>query len=348
MAHTEISIPKSFGQVSAKFLAAKMDNDLAAGVVSGFGIISYRGKVWRTKYRGEERDLMRADGDGPRSSIEVVVVKGAANLSKIFYEQGYVEGSTAAPDCWSSNGVTPDAACTKKQSNACASCKQNAFGSRITPAGKQGKACSDSKRLAIVPLEDIDNDVLGGPMLLRVPAASLGDLATFGTKMQGMGYPYNSIGIRIAFDTKEAYPKFVFSAIRPLTDEEAEKVLAYQSDPRVARILNESSEYAAEPTGPSLADVFEQPPQTAAKPVPAHDPETGEIKAPKPAPKKAAPAPEPGFSMEMPSSIDSELDVALNELICRATAVEVDLRPHRHPRGCNREQRARVSGRSSF
>lgn len=321
----DVTMPTRFGPVSQKFITAKMENDLAAGVVSGFGIISYRGKVWRTKYRGEERDLMRADGDGPRSSIEVVIVKGASNLSKIFYEQGYVEGSTAAPDCWSSNGVTPDAAATKRQANACAACKQNAFGARITPSGKPGKACSDSKRLAIVPLEDLDNEVLGGPMLLRVPAASLGDLATFGTKMQGMGYPYNSIGIRIAFDTKEAYPKFVFTAIRPLTDEEAEKVLAYQSDPRVARILNESSEYApAEAAAPSLANVFEQPPQPAAKPAPAHYPETGEIPPfaadPKPAPKKAAPkkaapAPEPAPSMEMPSSIDDELDEALNELI---------------------------------
>jgi hypothetical protein len=324
---SNITIPSKFGAVSSVFRQANIENDLAAGVVSGFGIISYRGKVWRTKYRGEERDLMREDGDGPRASIEVVILKGTSHLSKIYYENGYVEGSTAQPDCWSSNGVTPDAAATKKQHSACATCKQNAFGSRITPAGKQGKACSDSKRLAIVPLEDLDNEVYGGPMLLRVPAASLGDLATFGTKMQALGYPYNSIGVRISFDTKEAYPKFVFSAIRPLTDEEAQKVLGYQTDPRVSRILNESSDYAnapAEAPAQAFEQVFEQPPAPKAAPAPApHDPVTGEVTeapAPKTAPKKAAakpaPKPEPApVQAAVPHSFDDELDAALDELI---------------------------------
>ena len=102
---SNITIPNKFGAVSTVFANANINNDLAAGVVSGFGIISYRGKVWRTKYRGEERDLMREDGDGPRSSIEVVILKASSNLAKIFYESGYVEGSTAQPDCWSSNGL---------------------------------------------------------------------------------------------------------------------------------------------------------------------------------------------------------------------------------------------------
>lgn len=316
---SNITIPSKFGAVSTVFANTATNNDLSAGVVSGFGIISYRGKVWRTKYRGEERDLMREDGDGPRASIEVVIVKASGHLSKIFYENGYVEGSTAAPDCWSSNGVTPDANAPKKQHSACATCKQNAFGSRITPAGKQGKACSDSKRLAIVPLEDLDNEVYGGPMLLRVPAASLSDIATFGTKMDALGYPYNSIGVRISFDTKEAYPKFVFSAIRPLTDEEAKKVIAYQTDPRVARIMSEASDYQApaEASAPALEQVFEQPPAPKAAPVP-HDPVTGEVtEAPKPA-KKAAPkaAPKPADpEPAAPSSFEDELDAALDDLI---------------------------------
>lgn len=319
---SNITIPSKFGAVSTVFANANINNDLAAGVVSGFGIISYRGKVWRTKYRGEERDLMREDGDGPRASIEVVILKAAGHLSKIFYESGYVEGSTAQPDCWSSNGVTPDAAAPKKQSSACANCPKDAFGSRITPAGKQGKACSDSKRLAIVPLEDLDNEMFGGPMLLRVPAASLGDVASFAQKMQALGYPYNSIGVRISFDTKEAYPKFVFTAIRPLTDAEAQKVLAYQNDPRLARILNESSDYQAPAAeaAPSLEQVFEQPPAPKAAPVP-HDPVTGEVtEAPKAAPKKAAPkaAPKPAPAPEpeaAPSSFEDELDAALDDLI---------------------------------
>jgi hypothetical protein len=261
-----VVIPEKFGAVSTKFAGVKTDNDLAAGVQAGFGLIGYKGKVWSIRYRGDEQQLLRDDGDGPRNSIEVVVIKGAPYISKIWYEKGYVEGSNAAPDCFSPNGVVPDPQSTKKQSNACASCPQNVWGSKITEAGKKGKACSDSKRLAVVPVGDIPNETFGGPMLLRVPAASLQDLATFGNKMQNLGYPYFGIATRIAFDANEAYPKFLFSAIRPLTDDEADLVIAHQNSAEVARVLAEGTEHQtaeAPVTGDDVANAFEQPPVTS-------------------------------------------------------------------------------------
>lgn len=278
-------VPQNFGAVSAKFAAVvKPDNDLAAGVQQGFGIIGYKGKVWSTRYRGTTNDLLRPDGDGPMNSIEVVILKASAHVSKIWYENGFVEGSNASPDCFSTNGVNPDMQSKKRQATSCALCPKNQWGSRVTPQGKPGKACSDSKRLAIVPLPDIPNEGLGGPMLLRVPAASLGDLAAFGEKMQNMGYPYFSIGVRVAFDTKEAYPKFVFSAIRPLTDTEAELVLDMREQPQVNRILAEGSEMAGEAPAPAEtpASVFEQPPQGAtaqAQPVSPINAETAAVAA---------------------------------------------------------------------
>jgi hypothetical protein len=265
-------VPQNFGAVSARFapVAGNTENDLSAGVAAGFGIIGYKGKVWSTRYRGTDTNLMRADGDGPMNSIEVVLLKASGHVSKIWYEAGYVEGSSAPPDCFSTNGVTPEAGAQKKQGTTCATCPMNAWGSRITPAGKQGKACSDSKRLAVTPLPDIPNEGLGGAMLLRVPAASLREIAAFGEKMQGLGYPYYAIGTRIAFDPAESYPKFVFSAIRPLTDAEADKVIAMRDSPAVARILAEGSENAAAPAPATVASAFEHPPvEQIAKPAPA-------------------------------------------------------------------------------
>lgn len=320
---SNITVPNNFGAVSTRFANQKTEDDLSAGVSSGYGIISYRGKVWRTKFRGEETNLMREDGDGPRSSIEVVILKAAGHLSKIFYRDGYKEGSTESPDCYSNNGVTPDINSKGKQSNTCANCPMNAWGSRITPAGKQGKACSDSKRAVVVPLADIANEVYGGPMLLRIPAASLQDLAQYGQKMGPMGYPYYSIGTRISFDTKEAFPKFVFNAIRPLSDDEADQIIAMRDDPRVARIISESEVVTSQPA-PTPASVFEQPPQAAAPPaeakVPAHDPDTGEIKeaAPKREYKKKAIAPPPvedEVEGDTPPSFDDELDAQLDGLL---------------------------------
>lgn len=260
-------IPANFGQVAPVFAGANANDDLSSGIQSSFGLIGYKGKVWSIRYRGEDTPLMREDGDGAKGSIEVIILAASKAVSKVFYKDGYVEGSTAAPDCFSNNGVTPDPASAAKQCDTCALCPHNQWGSRVSQTSSKGKACADSKRLAVVPMQDIENEVFGGPMLLRVPAASLQDLAQYGVKMNQLGYPYYSIATRIAFDTAESYPKFVFSAIRPLNNEEGQIVLAARTGHHVERILSEN-EFAA-PPAPQQSDVnsaFEQPPETESKP----------------------------------------------------------------------------------
>ncbi len=240
---TELSLPKGFGAVSSVFGGNKAgaNDELGAGVNSSYGIVGYKGKVWSIRFGGEDKALMREDGDGPRNSIEVVLVKASAAISKIFYKNGYVEGSNAAPDCWSADGIKPDASVQAKCNATCADCPMNAWGSRVTDAGKQGKQCADSRRVAVIPAEDMDNDLFGGPMLLRVPAASLKDLKAYGDLLSSYQYPYYAAVTRIAFDPKEAYPKFVFSAVRPLTDAEAAKVMLLRDDKRVGTVLAETA-----------------------------------------------------------------------------------------------------------
>lgn len=249
-------IPQNFGAISTKFANLPADTSLSEGVQGGFAMIGYKGKVWSIRSRGTTHNLMRDDGDGPRGSIEVVIVKASARLGKIFYQDGYEEGSAAAPDCYSTNGVTPDPGALKKQCTTCAVCPKNAWNS-----GKngRGKACSDSRRLAVVPQLDLKNEMFEGAMLLRVPAASLGDLADYGKVLSQMGYPFFGVATRVSFDPKESYPKFAFNAIRPLTDEEADIVLELQGSPKVSRILDSGPEQgpAVEETKPAL--VFEQP-----------------------------------------------------------------------------------------
>ncbi len=277
---TELSLPKGFGAVAGVFAGTAATNDeLGAGVASSYGVMGYKGKVWSTRYQGVDTPLMRDDGDGARGSIEVVIVKAAAPISKIFYKGGYVEGSTAAPDCWSANGVTPDGSVQNKVHSTCADCPMNAWGSRVTEAGKQGKACADSRRIAVVPVADIDNELFGGPMLLRVPAASLKDLKAYGDLLNSYQYPYYAVATRISFDPKEAYPKFVFSAIRPLTDDEGRKIMALRDDKRVSTVLNETADQRVAPAAAPAASVPASPFEMPAPAQPAA-----------PAPKPAAPA----------------------------------------------------------
>lgn len=247
-------IPDAFkagAQLPAVFAGTAADS-LGEGIRSGFGIIGYRGKVWSTKYQGNEKAMMRPDGDGPQASIEVVIVQASPSIAKIFYEGGWVDGSNAPPDCWSTDGVKPDSGAPKKQSPTCAGCPRNAWGSKVTDAGKAGKECSDSKRLAVTPLADMKNELMGGPMLLRVPAASLKDLKAYGDQMQALGYPYYAIATRIGFDHTESFPKFVFTPIRPLKADEAVEVVAMRNSPQVKTILSEAIEAAKhEPEAPA-------------------------------------------------------------------------------------------------
>lgn len=292
---TNLTLPKGFGAPSKVFGSVDQDNDeLGAGIASSYGVIGYRGKVWSTKYQGKETPLMRDDGDGPRGSIEVVIVKAAAAISKIFYANGYQDGANAAPDCWSSDGVKPDASAQNKQHPTCAGCPRNAWGSRITESGRQGKQCADSRRIAVVPANDLANEMFGGPMLMRIPAASLKDLKAYGELLKGYGYQYYAVATRISFDPKEAYPKFVFSAIQPLDDAQAMKVLELRNDKRVAQLLNEATEQrVAQDQQLQQEDVPASPFEKAGS---STTPAPSAKSASSPAPKQTSPASTAGKS----------------------------------------------------
>lgn len=276
---------QTLGAVSTRFQGQPLEDDLSSGISGGFPRMGFKGKVWTIHARGEAFPIIRNDGSGdPVGSIEVVIVKASAGISKTFYAGGFVEGSTAAPDCMSSNGVTPDPASPNKQCATCALCPHNDFGSDIRQDGTagKGKACKDTKRLAIVPLGDIKNERYGGAMLLRVPAASLQDIAMYGKGCMKLGYPYYGVGTRIGFDPKEAFPKLTFSPIRALSDEEADQIIELQRDATIDRILAED---VGEAIAAGVAAAQEQGLQFEQAPAPV------QVQKPAAPVQQAAPAP---------------------------------------------------------
>lgn len=315
-----------FGQLPATMRSLINDNpnllgnELSAGIMSSMAVLSVRGKVWRVKYRKEEVNLVNEHGD-PRPSIEVVIIKAAGHLSKLHYPNGYVEGSNEPPTCWSANAITPDASVPveQRQSATCAACPHNVFGSRVTTAGKAAKACTDSKRLAVVPLGDIENEVYGGPMLLRVPPASLGDLVNYDNKLKAIGFPYMAVGTRIGFDINAEYQKLTFSAIRPLTDAEAHKVIEHMKSPAVARIISEAVEIdTSDIEQPTAASVFEQPPKATEVSKPA-------VAAPKPVPK-VTPKAEPEVRAAAQSKSTPQMTIT-EQIRAASEASEESLKP---------------------
>lgn len=261
----------TLGSVSTVFAQepASSHDEFTAGVQGGFAVISYRGKVWRIKHQGSEAPVMRPGTSEPSGTLEIVLVKGAPHIAKIFYDRPYQEGDMEAPDCFSVNGVTPDPASPRKQSPTCAACKNNVWGSKVTAQGKPTKACQDSRRIAVVALGDMASERYGGPLLLRIPPASLGELAAYANKMKTLGYQLHQIATRVGFDLNAAYPRFAFQAIRVLDDAEARTVTELRYDERTNVILATATEAvqhdpSATSTQEQLASqAFEQPPVQA-------------------------------------------------------------------------------------
>ena len=84
-------------------------------------------------------------------------------------------------------------------------------------------ARADVRRVAILPADDMDYS----PILLRIPGASLGDLAAFGKALKQRGIPYAAVVTKLSFDPDASFPKILFQFERVLTPEEMAAINAY-------------------------------------------------------------------------------------------------------------------------
>ncbi len=267
------------------FFGFAPNKDLAGGVGPSFPVVSIKGKVWTIVENGQRNLVQRDDGNGemvPASYIEVILIKANKDLSKIYYPDGYEEGSDTKPVCFSNDSVRPDPSAEQKQHINCKECPRNVWGSRITENGKKGKECSDARRVAIAPAGQPEK-----VMLLRVPAGSLRDLADYGSKLEERGIPYPAVVTRLSFDHTVAHQKLVFAPKQFITAEQAAKVREVMQSDIVASILGMSmaDEVAADtPAAPPVQTTTLPPAAPAPAPAPAAAP------TPAPAPTAAAPA----------------------------------------------------------
>lgn len=275
-------------------------SDLSAGVGSGFPILSIKGKVWKV-VRGKDGGEIITNEDGdPRSSIEVVIIKANPNLSKVFYAKGYVEGSDAKPDCYSNDGIAPGADAIDPQAKKCAICPKNQWGSKITESGGKAKACSDSRRVAIAPLGQLND-----PMLLRVPPASLKPLAEYGQMFAKKGVPYQAVATKMSFAADAASPTLAFKYIEFLTPEQIAQVKEVMDSDVVAQIVGVSGTgFHTENEAPAIAAPA---PKVTKAPV---DEDEAEDEAP--APVKAKPAAKAPVVKDM-DDLTSALDAVLGD-----------------------------------
>jgi hypothetical protein len=182
--------------------------------------ISIKGGVFRLVAGGKE--IASIDD----RHLDVVIVKAAPKVSRIFYAKAYDADNIAGPDCWSNDGEKPDASIKEPQNHTCLGCPQNEAGS----GNGNSRACRFQQRLAVVLANNPEGDVLQ----LTLPATSIfgkedGDkrpLQAYARFLAAQTPPVNpeQIVTRMKFDMKAESPKLFFTPVRWLEDAEYESV----------------------------------------------------------------------------------------------------------------------------
>ena len=194
-------------------------NALAGGESLGARRISIKGNVFREYIGGKEYRVSE------ERSMNVVIIKAAPKVSRIYYSGSYTEGETVSPTCWSSDSQRPDEKVKDKQSATCLTCPQNIKGS----GQGDSRACRYQQRLAVV----IDGEVEKGEVyqLVLPPTSVFGDgeknklpLQAYARHLKSHDTPITGVVTEMRFDTASPTPKLIFKPVRPVTEDEFMKI----------------------------------------------------------------------------------------------------------------------------
>lgn len=199
----------------AKQLAKQVDGGLAGNAINR---ISLRNGKFRFNKGGVEVGVLR------EPTLEVVVVAANPAVSRTFYIKPYDDAEAGArPDCYSKEGVKPEADSLAKQADLCALCPQNVAGSAKN--GK-GKACAYKKRIVTVHPSAIDGDAYAidvaamGLFGEDEPSQKLFNLKSYIGALKANGLIVPAVVTKLSFDDESSVPKLFFTPVRTLTDAE--------------------------------------------------------------------------------------------------------------------------------
>lgn len=258
-----------------------------AGESLGSRRISIKGNVFREYIGGKEYRVSE------ERSMNVVIIKAAPKVSRVFYSGTYVEGETVSPTCWSSDSQRPDEKVKDKQSATCLNCPQNIKGS----GQGDSRACRYQQRLAVVVDGEVDREEVY--QLVLPPTSVFGDgekgklpLQAYARHLKNHGTPITGVVTEMRFDTASPTPKLVFKPVRPVTEEEFNTIQrlkdSQEANNAVTMTVAQTDGVKDKPK-PALAA-----PKAEAEKVEAEKVEAEEVEEPKKAaPKKAAVSAEP-------------------------------------------------------
>jgi len=264
----------SAGNLPAHLRAKGELSDTAKALMGtpGSKRISIRNGVWRLLDGGKEITQVE------ERYLDVVIIKAAPKVARVFYAKTFDKDSADVPDCWSGDGDTPDRSVKQPQGVTCAKCPQNVAGS-----GKgDSRACRFQQRIAVVTLGNLMESVEEGmePDVLQftVPATSLFGKAD-GEKRPLQDYARwlvaqkvspEMLVTRMRFDTSDGAEavKVWFKPMRWLDQAEFDLVERTAAGPDALRAVT-MSVYQADNDAPRTAiasEVEGAPPVKKAKP----------------------------------------------------------------------------------
>lgn len=306
MSNLTMNVPAHIAARIAARQQAGTKSAVAAAVVSD-GVSIPRISIRAGRYRLVEEGVETTVG----VTLDTIIVGANPRVSKVFYGKQFDASATdVRPDCWSNDGLKPDASVNAPVHNQCADCPHNVLGSKILPSGAKSKMCADQRHLAVVAAADPTK-----VYSLTVPVSGMKALREYFKELGNYGIGPEEVVTELGFDDSASFPKITFKQKGYVPEKAIARVDAMlESDPvKVA-----TRQMAPQAAGPALAAPAAQAAISApAKPAaPAvDDAYEDEATAPStPAPvRAAAPAAKPTVapvkaSDELAAKIDSLFD----------------------------------------
>ena len=178
-------------------------------------------------------------GKAAHDMLDVIIVDWLTKPSRKFYATAYnKEAKPTLPDCWSNDGIVPEASAKNKQHTTCNGCPKDIKGS----APNNKKACRYERRLAVLVAGDPSGDIYQ----ITIPGASVfsdndGNVYGFEGYMKFLlasNEALDTVVTRLIYDAESDTAKIGFKPIRHLTEMEVAFVDAAQDDPATARYIN--------------------------------------------------------------------------------------------------------------
>jgi len=177
-------------------------SSVASAIVSDNGPSIPRISIRAGRYRLNEEGVETTVG----VTLDTIIVGANPRVSKVFYAKAFdASADNVRPDCWSNDGLKPDASIDAPVHNACADCPNNVLGSKILPSGAKSKMCADQRHLAVVAAADPTK-----VYSLTVPVSGMKALREYFKDLGNYNIGPEEVVTELGFDDAASFPKITF------------------------------------------------------------------------------------------------------------------------------------------